>query len=221
MIKDNYIEIFDKYYHEQLSAVERQAFEAALAENQEIKLAFEQYQQTVAGIAAFERQQLKQQLLNARTQSSTRSTGRVIGMARHWGRVGVAASLALLVGLGLYWCNQSNDRLYADYELDKAENLMGFGTNEVINERQMFQMGLTFKEDDKLEAALSSFEKIEDENINLYFRAQYNMALIYLKIGEKQKSKTTLMGLSEHSENHYLKDKAEAMLKDLERFCYY
>lgn len=218
MMIDNYIEQFDKYHMGQLSMVERQDFEKKLLEEEELKAAFERYQQTIAGIEAFERQQLKQQLLNAQPQ---RSTGKIRRVAGHWGRIAAAASLALLVSVGIYWCNQSNDRLFADYDLDKAENLMGFGNDAEVDERQMFQMALTFKDENKVEAAIASFQKISETDTHLYFKAQYNMALLYFKKGEKAKTRTILQDLSQRSENHYLKTKASAMLKDLDKFCYY
>jgi hypothetical protein len=218
MMIDNYIEQFDKYHLGQLSMVERQDFEKKLLEDEEVKVAFERYQQTIAGIEAFERQQLKQQLLNAQPQ---RSTGKVRRMAGHWGRIAAAASLALLVSVGIYWCNQSNDRLFAAYDLDKAENLMGFGNDQAIDERQMFQVALTFKDDNDMEAAIASFQKISDKDYHLYFKAQYNMALLYLKKDDKATTRTILQKLSQRPENHYLKTKASAMLKDLDKFCYY
>ncbi len=216
-IEDKHIEVFDKYYTNQLSESERNAFEADLATDEHLENAYHSYMTTVEGIRAFERKQLKQQLLNARSQQKTTKIRRIAG---HWGRIAAAASLALLVSMGLYWCNQSNERIYANYALDRAENLMSIGSEDLPLERQRFQTAMALKDQKQYHEALSNLKNITDTNINLYFRAQYNIALIQLKLNDKAMAKTTLEALIKRSENHYLKGKAKAMLADLNRFCY-
>ena len=84
-----------------------------------------------------------------------------------------------------------------------------------------YHRGIAYFKDGEYEKALSNFEKISADKTNLYFKSQFNMALIYVQQDNKAKARVILKDIINRPENHFIKDKASLMLKDLNRICYY
>ena len=214
----NDIEKFDKYKKNDLSERERADFEAQLTVDSHFKEAFEDYQMMVEGIRNAERKRLKQELLASQPLRARRN---VRSIARHWGKVGIAASLAILVSFGIYFCTNSNERIYAQFDLGRSNNLMNFGTTDASDAHQLFDEAMSLKTNGELNAAVEKLEQINDKDTYQYFLAQYNQALIYIKLNENVKAREILKNMIDKPGNHYSKDKAKSLLKALNRSCFF
>ena len=211
------IEIFDKYQQGVLSDMEKQDFEAQLSADEVTQSAYQNYLAMIEGIRLAERQRLKEELLNSESSVSKVNKRRRLG---YWSRIGVAASFVLLVSFGVYYCSTSNERIYAKFELGRADNTMSIQSN-TVDSRSIFDEAIRLRDNQELERSLEIFAKVEASDTNLYFVAQYNMALLYTKNGRKAEARVVLTELTNRSEAHFIKEKANAMLKALDETCFF
>lgn len=211
------IEIFDKYQQGMLSEIEKQDFETQLSADKATQKAYQSYLTMVEGIRLAERKRLKEELLNSKPVEGKATKKRFLGV---WSRIAIAASFVLLAGFSVYYCSTSNERIYAHFELGRADNTMNFQAN-VEDSRAIFDEAIRWRDNQDFDKALEAFSKIEESDINLYFVAQYNMALLYTKKGEKTKARVILTELINHPEKHFTKEKAKGMLKALDKSCFF
>jgi len=132
-------------------------------------------------------------------------------------RIGVAASILLLVGFGTYYLSQSDARLVASYDLNESPTNVMSGESTTEQNRANYDAALTLKEEGKLTDAIIAFDKVSEQNINLYFIAQYNKAILQFKTGDKTTAKQTLNKIVNRKENHFIKVKAKDALNAMEK----
>lgn len=203
----NDIELFDKYTQSKLSKKERREFEEKLQYDFNLKSEFEDHQLTIEEVRRFERARMKEMLLNSeppQRKNIRRITPKIF-------RIGIAASILLLIGFGTYFLNQSDVRLYATYDLNESPNTV-MGERETKENRANYDAALTLKEEGKLTDAIIGFDKVTEDNISLYLIAQYNKAMLQFKTGDKTAAKETLNKIIENPEKHFIKDKAKDAL---------
>ena len=214
----NDIQLFDKYTQSELSESERQDFENNLQSDFNLKSEFEEHQLTVETVRQFERARLKEMLQNsAPPQRSTirRITPRIF-------RIGIAASILLVIGFGTYFINQSDARLYASYNLDESPNITMSGNDATTEKnRANYDAALVLKEAGRLTDAILVFDKVSEQNINLYFIAQYSKAMLQFKTGDKTSAQQTLNKIVKHPENHFIKDKAKDALNAMKKTWFF
>ncbi len=117
--KETEMELIESYLHNKLSIEQKQAVEAELAENPELGKEVEQYQLLFHGFKALRIERLAQEM---RSWSKSRLTRVVTPKAQQakvfgiWRIAAVAASLILILGLGLKWyaSNSLGDQALAD-----------------------------------------------------------------------------------------------------------
>ena len=212
----NDIQLFDKYTQSELNESEQRDFEENLQSDFNLKSDFEEHQLTVAAVRQFERARLKEMLQNSappQRNNIRRITPRIF-------RIGIAASILLIVGFGMYFLSQSDARLYASYDLDESPNTV-MGERETAENRTNYDAALTLKEAGKLTEAIAAFDKVSEENISLYFIAQYNKAMLQFKTGDKTTAQQTLNKIIQHPENHFIKDKAKDTLDAMEKTWFF
>ena len=88
------------------------------------------------------------------------------------------------------------------------------GSEDETN-RERFYHGIEAKKSGDFEIAKSDFESILETDINIYFLAQYEIALLEIEQNNMEKAKTILSDLMNRSENHFTKNKSKKLLKDL------
>jgi tetratricopeptide (TPR) repeat protein len=211
------IETFDKYQEGTLSKREKQDFETQLSADEATQNAYQSYLTMVEGIRLAERKRLKEELLNSSPIEAKVNKRKLIG---YWSKMAIAASLVLVAGFSVYYCSTSNERIYAHFELGRGDNTMNIEANEE-NSRTIFDEAIRWRDNQDFDKALDAFSKIEESDINLYFIAQYNMALLYTKNGEKTQARVILTKLINHPEKHFSKEKAATMLKALDKPCFF
>lgn len=211
----NDINVFDQYANGVLNEVERRDFENHLETDFNLQSDFEDYQNTIKVVQQFERTRLKEMLLNS--EPPQRSIIRTMNQGVF--RMSIAASIALLIGWMGFNYSQSDVRLYQAYSLDDAPNIiMSIPTSQTTEEaRVIYEQALTLRETGEYENAIVEFEKIDEANINLYFISQYDIAMLQFKTGNKDAAKSTLLQLTEHTENHFIKKKAKEALNAMNR----
>ena len=204
----NDINVFDQYAQGVLNEVERKDFE------NQLKTDFREFQETIHVVQQFERVRLKEMLL----QSEPPQRAIVRSMNRGIFRMGIAASIALLIGWMGFHYSQSDERLYQAYKLDDSQIVVMSGEkSETINARAAYENGLKLRDEGDFEAAIANFSKVGTQRTNLYFISQYNIAMLQFKTGNKEKAKIILTQLTERSETHFIKNKAQKALEAMEK----
>ena len=212
----NDIELFDRYTQSKLSEKERHGFEENLNSDFNLKSEFEEHQLTVETVRQFERARMKEILLNSappKRRNIRRITPKIF-------RIGVAASILLLIGFGTYFLNQSDARLVASYDLDESPNNV-MGKQETKENRANYDAALTLKEEGKLTEAIIAFDNVTEENVSLYLIAQYNKGMLQFQTGDKSGAKQTLNKIIKNPENHFIKDKAKDALNAMEKTWFF
>jgi tetratricopeptide (TPR) repeat protein len=209
----NNIDIFDNYTQEKLSPRERQDFDQSLQSDYSLKSAFEAHQMTVETVRQFERERLKHMLIH----SAPPQRSNIRQIAPKIFRLSIAASILLVIGFGAFYMSQSDERLYASLDLQNSPNIMMSGQSATTFNRQNYENALALKEQGKLGDAIRAFDKVSKENINLYFIAQYDKALLQFKLGDKAAAKNTLDQLMQQPENHFIKDKAKKAINAMSK----
>ena len=212
----NDIELFDNHTQSKLSKEEQRNFEESLQSDFNLKSEFEEHQLTVETVRQFERARLKEMLINSAPPQRTmirRITPRLF-------RIGIAASILLLVAFGTYFLNQSDARLYASYDLNESPNVV-MGTKETAINRANYDSALSLKEAGQLAESIIAFDKVSEENISLYLIAQYNKGMLQFKTGDETAAKETLNKIIQNPENHFIKTKAKEVLEAMEKTWFF
>lgn len=214
MIEENKIALFDAYRNEELSEVERVQFEQRLEKEPVFQLEYEEYLSMVDGIRLFERERLKAFLEDEDEQEMTET--KVVQMRTYspFAWVKYAAAIVLLLcmfPLVNYFTFES--RMVSEHRLELIDdNTMG-GVEEEI--RLKFYEAIELKSAGKTAEAIANFKSIQPNDVNIYFLAQYQLALIEVEQKEVDKAKSRLEKLIQRPENHFAKAKAKALLEDL------
>ncbi len=219
MIEENKIALFDAYRNEELSHSERQLLEHRMENEPLLKLEYEEYLEIVSGIRLFERTRLKQFLTESDTTKTTEAPLKVVHNQRFnqifWIQIAVAAAVALLFVFPTINYFTFSDRILDKHQLDLiSDNTMG---NADKATRTDFYDGLIAKEKGKIEVAIKLLQRISDKDTNAYFIAQYEIALMEIERKDLATAKIILQNLTQRPENHFVKTKAENLLKDLEK----
>ena len=212
------MEWFDKYRTGQLTETEIATFKSQLEANSMLKIEYQDYLQIVQGIRQYEREELKAFLL---AEEETPVLHIQSFRRRRW-FMAIAAAIILLLMVPVYNYLSFPQRTYANHQLNlPADNLMGTADAEIEKNEQYFNAAKKALKKGKEAKAFSQLEKITVSNTNRYFLAQDQMALIHIKKDNTKAAKKILTSLTKRSENHFVKGKAEKLLKDLERSRYW
>lgn len=213
MNTENNIHLFDKYLKEEQSEQERNAFERQLKADSNFRADFEAHQNLVAQIRTFERDRLKTMLLNTPAATTVRTLQSRNTFQQHWLKIAVAAAVVLFVVGRFFFAAPSNERIYANFQLnDQTINQMCLAPDVTTQNRFQYENALALRGGGEMQAAIAAFDEVSDENINLYFLAQYDKALLQIKTGQRSEAQKTLTALVKRTENHFIKKKAKKIL---------
>ena len=216
MIEENKIALFDAYRNEELSEAEKVAFEQRMEKESVFKFEYEEYLGIVDGIRLFEREQLKAFLEDDTPENTATSDTKVVQMRAvspfAWVRYAAAIVLLLcMFPLVNYFTFES--RMVSEHQLELIDdNRMGEVEEDI---RLKFYEAIEQKKAGKTAEAIANFKTIQPNDINIYFLAQYELALIEVEQKEIENAKSRLEKLTERPENHFVKAKAKALLEDL------
>ncbi len=215
MNEERKIELFDKYRKDELSIAERTTFESSLSSNPLLKVEYQDYLNIVEGIRLFERENLKAFLM---ADTVADKMPKVVSLLNRKWMWAAAAAIVLLMALPIYNYLNFNEQLYAKHQLDTYnDNMMSMGTqSDLWQNYEDYKTGLQARQKGEFTVALASFEKVTKADWNPYFKAQYEIALIYIKQGDTKKGKDILNQILALEESHFVKDKAKEVLEDLE-----
>lgn len=221
MKEEQKIQVFDKYRSGQLSVAEQATFETDLTQNPLLKVEYQDYLDIVEGVRLFERENLKAFLTAKETEEIAEpETAKVVKMrtsSKPWIWAAAAAAVVLLLMIPIYNHLSFEEHLYAKHRLEViVDNTMSGKTDLWQNQKDYFE-GVKSRRNEEFDVALTSFEKVTTANWNPYFKAQYEMALIHIKLGDTEKGKSILNHLISLEEKHFVKTKAKALLYDLEQ----
>lgn len=215
MIEENKILLFDAYRNEEMLDSERVAFENRIEKEPLFKLEYEEYLAMVDGIRQFERERLKQFLMESDVENEPTKVIELPTRSRSiWTKIAVAAAILLLL-IPTYNYFTFESRMVAKYQIEAIDdNTMG---GENISARENFYRGIEFKKAGKSTEAIAAFEIITEEDINIYFLAQYEMALLEIENKNTEKAKSILQKLTQRTENHFIKSKSKQLLDNLQK----
>lgn len=215
MIEENKIALFDAYRNEEMPALERVAFKNRINKEPLLRLEYEEYLAIVQGIRQFERERLKQFLMESDAENIPTKVLQLQTKNRSiWAKIAVAAAILLLL-IPTYNYFTFESRMVAKYEIEAIDdNTMG---GENISARENFYRGIEFKKAGKSTEAIAAFEIITEEDINIYFLAQYEMALLEIENKNTEKAKSILQKLTQRTENHFIKSKSKQLLDNLQK----
>lgn len=217
MIEENKIMLFDAYCKKDLSEPERMAFEQRIEKEAVFKLEYEEYLNMVAGIRQFERERLKAFLeAEDETETTENIETKVVQMRTFspfaWVKY-AAAIVLLLAAFPLVNYFTFEGRMAEKHQLQLIDdNTMGEVEEDL---RDRFYEAIELKKEGKTEEAIANFKSIKSDDINIYFLAQYELALIEIEKKQVNQAKSRLKKLTQRSENHFIKGKSKALLKDL------
>ncbi|MFK7946160.1 MAG: hypothetical protein AB8G11_01125 [Saprospiraceae bacterium] len=214
MIEENKIKLFDAYRNSELSDAEREAFEQRLEKEAVFKLEYEEYLGIVSGIRQFERERLKAFLEEETEQEALEAKVLQMRTFSPFAWVKYAAAIVLLLcmfPLVNYFTFES--RMVSEHSLELIDdNTMGEVEEDI---RLKFYEAIELKKAGKTNEAIANFKSIKSNDVNIYFLAQYELALIEVEQKKVDDAKTRLDKLIQRKENHFVKAKAELLLKDL------
>lgn len=216
MNEERKIELFDQYRNGTLSMAERTRFESDLSSNPLLKVEYQDYLNIVEGIRLFERENLKAFLM---ADTVEEKMPRIVSLRTRKWMWAAAAAIVLLMALPIYNYLNFNQELYAKHQLDTYnDNMMSMGTkSDLLHNYQDYKLGLQARQKNEFAIALQHFEKVTQADWNPYFKAQYEMALIYIKQGDTEKGKAILNELLILEEPHFTKGKAKEVLEHLKQ----
>ena len=97
-------------------------------------------------------------------------------------------------------------RMVSEHRLDLIDdNTMGEVEENI---RLKFYEAIELKKAGKRDEAIANFKSIQPNDINIYFLAQYELALIEIENKEINEAKSRLEKLIKQPENHFVKAKA-------------
>lgn len=173
----------------------------------------EEQREIVEGIKAFEREQMRAWLKTELHKEQAKP---------NWRKpLAIAASIAILLSFGWLTYNQQTywTRLEAKYETQMPEVVLMGSTGQVAENKAILRKAKKAQTEKRWNDALEMYQYIEPypELYDDYFQARYQMMLIYLHQQEVEKAKAIGKELLERPEKHYLKEKINALLKDLKQ----
>lgn len=214
MIEENKIAMFDAYRNEELPDSDKKAFEQRIEKEPLFKLEYEEYLDIVAGIRLFERERLKQFLMES---DDVKTPTKVVDLKARKSpftivRIMAAAAVLLLLISAFNFFTFEN-RIVSRHQIDLiSDNTMGEVEEDT---RTVFYEALKLKKTGKNTSAIEHFKRIDTKDINVYFLAQYEIALLEIEQRNITQAKTILTQLIQRKENHFVKTKASLLLKDL------
>lgn len=100
-----------------------------------------------------------------------------------------------------------------DYDAARTEAAALFASTAYRNHAHLLS-GAAYLEQNRPQEAISAFQQVDRSALSLYQKAQFNIALAYIRARDAQAAKTQLQKITKDPENRY-GGKAEEMLKAL------
>lgn len=219
MIEENKIVLFDAYRNEELSEAEKVAFEQRMERESVFKFEYEEYLNVVSGIREFERERLKAFWEEDNEEDNEEKIETKVAQMRTvspfaWVKYAAAVVLLLcMFPVVNYFTFES--RMMSEHQLELIDdNTMGEVEGNI---RLNFYEVIELKKAGKTAEAIANFKTITPNDINIYFLAQYELALLEIEQKEIEDAKSRLQKLIKRPENHFVRIKANDLLNDLSR----
>lgn len=207
--------LIEKYRRGTLTRKERVEFEKSLKQDKNLQEELQTYDTLVAGIKAYERAQLKE-LLQSPSSDKAATVISIKRKPRNTWMLVAATVVGVLLTFQFYQDYTSNTRLFDEFALnEKVYNAMSATSDELDTSKEFYQKGLMALGANEDTKALEMFGEVMEDDVNTYFKAQYQIALLLIKNGKKQEAKRVLSQLTEREEHHFLKEKAAKLLEKL------
>lgn len=217
MIEENKITLFDAYRNDELAKAERVVFEQRMEKEAVFKLEYEEYLNMIEGIRTFERERLKAFLEDDNEAENTEDIEMKVLQMRTvspfaWVKYAAAVVLLLcMFPLVNYFTFES--RMVSEHRLELIDdNTMGEVEENI---RLKFYDAIELKKAGKTDEAIANFKSIKPNDVNIYFLAQYELALIEIENKKIEQAKSRLEKLVKRPEKHFVKAKTKALLDDL------
>ena len=212
---------FDRYIRGELPEAERAAFEDKLRADPIANDDFEDQSELIDGIRSFERERM-QEWLKQELRKEKSKKGRLLSISRRSMMMAAAILLLIVALVPIYSSLTYWGKMEQRYALSQGtDNLMGVQNRESETlALDAVQTGLLLREQGDLTGAITAFKKVDtptEKEYDAYFQAQYEMAVTYIMMKDKDQALTIAADLLERPEKHYLKDKAKAMISDLKK----
>lgn len=234
MREEEHIDLFERYRNDQLSDTELRDFEARLAYDSEFKAEFEAYKNIENGIKTHFRTELKSKLQEVDREMDDIPKKKSIVSLLAW-TSSIAAAIVIGVFIFQHFSQPSYEQLAQNYwpyeeglpvkmstsskydeamnafkleDWDKAENLL----SEIESDTAYYFLGETTYKKGEEEKSIAHFLNIEKNSV-YYQKAQFRIALILLKKGDKTKATEILNFLSE--QNSIFSESAQKILEKI------
>lgn len=195
MDMDPNISLIESYVEGELSAEDRNRFEARLKEDADFYAEFQLYKdaENLLGESA-------SLLLKEKMQAMENQGGSIVQMA--WFRYSTVAAIVLLLIASFFWFSNpsqlNNQELITEYfEVYPAGNLRGSSKMENV-----FNVGMTAYMDARYEDALLAFQEIGAEQ-NEFIEAQLYLGNSYLAVGKYAEATKPLSKVYESGDSRF------------------
>lgn len=228
-------ESIEWYIQGQLSAPLAQQLEAKMETDDAFKRKVNEYRTLFSGFSGLHTQAFADKLTDWEAQASVVPIAKKPKVRRLWPRLAVAASVLLVVGMGLRWYAQStyaNHQLFeAYYTAPKSENTLGNDAPGLSQVAADFAEAHQNLQADRPEAAAQQFEqlltqlseqKLDDFNQKYYTeQTEWNLILAQLKTdAPKQQLIDELQAIADQAD-HSFQAEARALQAELQSFWYF
>lgn len=204
-ISEEHIDLYERFYQQQLSEKEIREFEARLVYDKEFSEQFEQYKQIEQGVRDHYRNEMKQRFLSIDEEMDHKPIEKHL-VKKKW-LVFVAAALVVII-FSIYKGNQKSEsrQLALNYwpvepglpvkmsskgRFDDAMNAYKLGEVDeaaellvsIDSDTSDYFLGVIAFEENEFESARGFFGKIESSSF-FFDEGQFRLALVYITFGE-------------------------------------
>jgi len=207
------LEILENYYEGRMSKSERDAFEKLIISDAEVAGDLQNYALSRTAIAAASKQRLKKHLIES-GNSMQISDHNKTPFTRY---VAIAASIAVLMGLGLVMFlllhhHKSAEEIYLSYYQRPDINEFAVRGEDNDSSQVFWDQGLNYYANHKIDKAAAEFNKMIQMNKPVSAsKAYFMLALCYMEMNDTQKAIQTFGRVSDQSNFVYMKQYYSAL----------
>lgn len=217
------LEFFEDYHNNKLSREAIRKFENELTVNQSLSDDYQDFLSIKETVERHEYNRLKQKLKIKIQENKAKKTVNRISVIRpiyRYRYITALGAILLIAFIPLYQNFVYPQLIYQHFALhEQPETRMSASVTNVVNiknNRTLYNEALKTWEEGNYEQAIEAFRLIKN-NTTYEPLALYNIALIQVQLKDKTQAKQTLQELIDLSYSNYLKPKAEALQKQLDK----
>lgn len=235
MIEEGYIELFEHYQNNDLSADDRKAFEARLVYDQEFNEAYEKYLKIEKGISEHYRAELKSKLKDFDAQLNSKKSINY----KKWSLLVAAVFILGIILTRLFTTNNYEEvvrnnwseeiglpvKMSSKGKYDEAMNAYKLKNwqsaikylSVIKTDTSNYYLGLVYYEVADYQKAISIFEDFPQTSAYNY-QVKFRLGLLYLMSGKPldiKKAKNTFQSLSNQSFYPEIATSAQIILKEM------